>query len=223
MSEFAFAVPGRTECTLATAHGPLHGTLTLPESLVAIAILIHAGLERPADADTLAASLQQAGTGTLRLDLMTASERRYSDVQHNVPLLAQRLLDALALLKQHMLLGDLPVLPIAFCAYGDCSPVAVRVAAWRDHGIFAVVCRGGMIDLAGMLYLRTLTSPLLVLVDADDQRLLQSNRRALREINCPQSCLAVPTEGELASQADSFAFAARQSVKWLVEHLPPAA
>ncbi|HMW18397.1 MAG TPA: hypothetical protein PKN13_11070 [Accumulibacter sp.] len=223
MSELAFSVPGRSECTWTTAHGPVHGTLILPEPLVAIAILIHAGLERRTSDDPLAAILQHAGTGTLLLDLLTASERRYSDIQRNVPLLTQRLLDVLALFKQHMSLGDLPMLPIAFCAYGDCSPAAVRVAAWRDHDIFAVVCHGGMIDLAGMLYLRTLTSPLLVLVDADDQRLLQSNRRALREVNCPSRCLTLADDGETASQMNFSAFAARQSAQWLLEHLPRAA
>jgi hypothetical protein len=85
------------------------------------------------------------------------AEERFADIHHNVSLLARRLLDALALIKQRMLLGELPTLPIGLCAAGDCSPVALRVAALRDHDIFAVVCRGGLIDLAGMLYLRSLS------------------------------------------------------------------
>ena len=69
-----------------------------------------------------------------------------------------------------MLLGELQTLPIGLYAANATSPVAVRVAAQRDHDIAAIVCRGGLIDLAGMLYLRSLESPLLMLVEETDTR-----------------------------------------------------
>jgi hypothetical protein len=100
-----------------------------------------------------------------------------------------------------MLLGELPTLPIGLCASGEGSPVALRAAAVRDHDIFAVVCRGGLIDLAGMLYLRSLTSPLLVLVAADDERVAASNRRALRELRCDKELKLLPASSEQPDSA----------------------
>lgn len=221
MSAGVVTVPGRCEYRLATAHGPLRGTLILPADLLALAILAHAGPVRAANDDALAAVLQHAHIGTLNIDLLAASERRYSDVLHNVSLLAQRLLDALTMLKQQMLLGDLPERPLAFCAIGDCSPAAVRVAALRDHGIFALVCYGGLIDLAGMLYLRSLASPLLLLLDADDQRGLHSNRRAVQELHCPYRCQVVTSAGR-PEEAAAFSSLARETSEWLLAHLPAA-
>lgn len=219
MSAGTRTFPGRSEYSLETAHGTLHGSLLLPEDLRAIVIQVHAGPVKLTHDDALAAILQHARIGTLSLDLLTASERRYSDVLHNVSLLAQRLLDALTMLKQDMLCGDLLERPIAFCAVGDCSPAALRVAALRDHGIFALVCHGGLIDLAGMLYLRSLTSPLLLLVDADDQRTWHSNRRALQELSCPSRCQVIPGD-DSPQKATVFSFVARETAQWLVEHLP---
>lgn len=207
------AVPGRTEIVIASGRDALHAVLTLPADPSALAVLAHAGPTPQARDDALAAILRHAAIGTLTLDLLTESEKRFADVQHNVSLLARRLLDALSMLKHRTQQGELPLLPVALCAFGDCSPVAVRVAALRDHDVFAVVCRNGMIDHAGMLYLRSLESPLLVLLDEDgDERLIASARRALREIACRQSLVPVP--------AGAFDLVARETARWLLAHRP---
>jgi hypothetical protein len=117
-----------------------------------------------------------------------------------------------------MLLSELPTLPIGLCAAGDCSPVALRVAALRDHDIFAVVCRGGLIDLAGMLYLRSLAAPLLVLVSEEDERVTASNRRALRELACRQELKLLPAASP--DSATALGFVARETVHWFFQHLP---
>jgi putative phosphoribosyl transferase len=215
------AFPGQTPIALAAGQGSLQGLLTLPERLSALVVLTHAGPAPAACDDALALILQHAGIGTLTLDLLTPAEERFADLQHNVSLLARRLLDGLALLKQRMLLGELPTLPIGLSAAGDCSPVVLRVAALRDHDIYALVCRGGLIDLAGVLYLRALASPLLLLVDEDDERSTMSNRRALRELACPNELrpLATKAADDPASPA-AFAAIARATALWFIDHLP---
>jgi putative phosphoribosyl transferase len=164
--------------------------------------------------------LQHAGIGTLTLDLLTDAEERFADRHRNVSLLARRLLDALALLKQRMLLGELPTLPIGLCAAGDCSPVVLRVAALRDHDVYAVVCRGGLIDLAGMLYLRSLAAPLLLLVAEDDERVAASNRRALSEISCRRELRLLPANTHSPDSAAAFELVARETARWFVQRLP---
>ncbi|HPT49606.1 MAG TPA: hypothetical protein PLS67_04850 [Accumulibacter sp.] len=214
------ALPGRTEIVIASGREALHAVLTLPAAISALAVLAHAGFAPRTRDDALAAILRHAGIGTLTLDLLTQGEKRFADVQHNVSLLARRLLDALTMLKHRTQQGELPLLPIALCAFDDCSPVAVRVAALRDHDVFAVVCHNGMIDRAGMLYLRSLESPLLVLLDDDDDRLIASGRRALREVACQQSLVLVPAAAESPHSAGAFEVVARETARWLVTHRP---
>jgi hypothetical protein len=218
----ALACPGQTPIALAAGHGMLHGLLTLPERLLALVVLTHAGPAPAARDDALAVILQHAGIGTLMLDLLTPAEERFGDLPHNVSLLARRLLDGLDLLKQRMLLGELPQLPIGLCAAGDCSPVVLRVAALRDHDIYALVCRGGLIDLAGVLYLRSLASPLLLLVADDDERGTLSNRRALRELACPHELRPLAGKAEAPASAATFEAIARASALWFIDHLPAA-
>jgi len=120
-----------------------------------------------------------------------------------------------------MLLGELPTLPIGLCAAGDCSPVALRVAALRDHDIFAIVCRGGLIDLAGMLYLRSLSAPLLVLVGEDDERVTASNRRALHQLSCHHELKLLPPVSP--DPAAALGAVARETALWFVQHRPTLA
>lgn len=212
--------PGGTRISIATSHGPLHGVLTLPAPITALVVLTHAGPTPEARDDALAAVLRHAGVGTLTLDLLTDAEDRFADIHHNVSLLARRLLDGLNLVKQRMLLGELPRLPIGLCGAGDCSPVVLRVAALRDHDIFALVCRGGLIDLAGVVYLRSLTSPLLILVNEDDESAGRSNRRALRELSCRHELKPLPASVHAPDSAAAFECVARATVHWFVHHLP---
>lgn len=183
-------------------------------------MLTHAGQHPAAHDDALAVVLQHSGFGTLTLDLLTPAEERFADLQHNVPLLARRLLDGLAMIRQRMLLGELPTLPIGLCAADGCSPAALRVAAQRDHDIYAVVCRGGLIDLAGTLYLRSLRAALLVLIGEDDERLGASNRRALRELACAHEMKRLPTAAYSPDSAAAFEGIARETARWFVRHLP---
>ncbi|MEF8706479.1 MAG: hypothetical protein V5B07_08595 [Candidatus Accumulibacter sp. UW27] len=198
----------------------LNGVLRLPAQLSALVVLTHAGQLPAARDDALSVILQHAGIGTLRLDLLTGGEGQQTERARNVPLLARRLLDGLSLLKRRMRLGEVPTLPIALCAAGDCSPVVLRVAAERDRDIYAVVCRGGLIDLAGTLYLRSLRSPLLVLVAEDDERVATSNRRALREVSCRHELRLLPAGVDAPDAAAASEQVARETALWLVKHLP---
>ena len=183
-----------------TEHGPLHGLLALPPDACGLIILVHAGATPEMHDAALAAMLREAGLATLLIDLLTHQEERFADTHNNVPLLARRLLDCLALLKRQMLNGELPLLPVGLCAADTTSPVIVRVAALRDHDIAAIACRGGLIDLAGALYLRSLTSPLLLLVGERDGMLLASSQRALKEVTCSKTLAVIPgTESTFAT------------------------
>ena len=94
------------------------------------------------------------------------------------------------------------------------SPVALRVAALRDHDIAAVVCRGGLIDLAGMLYLHSLESPLLMLVEETDEPHLASNRRAFQEIACRKEFKTIPEIGFDYAASAGIATCVQETTVW---------
>lgn len=208
--------------SMASAHGGVRGVLALPAAARALVIIAHAGAGVDERNDALAAVLQHAGMATLTLDLLAQREERFSDLLHNVSLLAKRVLDALGLLKQKALLGELPATPIGLCAAGACTPVVLRVAALRDEDIFAVVCRGGLLDLAGVLYLRSLTAPLLVFAGDADPRSIASNQRALQVVSCRHQFTRLAGNPESPEAAATFEAVARDTAAWFVGNLPPA-
>ncbi len=214
----AFAAP----ISIASEHGQLHGQLSmLPES-AGIVVLAHAMAALDARDEVLASILRHAGLSTLSVDLLARQEEHFSDVHNNVSLLSKRLLDFLGLIKNRMVLGSLPTLPFGLFAANDTSPVAVRVAALRDHDIAAVVCRGGLIDRAGMLYLRSLESPLLMLVEDTDAQILASSDRALQEVSCAHELKLIPEIGIEYAASDGFEISAREATLWFDKHLGAA-
>lgn len=210
--------PGDSRIGIDTEHGSLSGLLSLPQPIAALVVLARAGAALDGRDEALAAALPSAQFGTLILDLLTRSEERFADVPHNLPLLVKRMLDVLKRLKQGMALGELPNLRFGLYAAGDCSAAALRVAAVRDEDVFAVVCRDGLIDLAGMVYLRSLISPLLVLSTVEDERLLASNRRALRELRCRNDLRVLPTNSPEAGE-----FVLGAALPWFVRNRPACA
>lgn len=195
-------------------HGLLYGELaTLPDS-PGLVVLAHAAMALDQKDKLLAGQFRRAGLSTLGVDLLAHQEEHFPDVHNNVPLLAKRLVDFLGLLKNRMQMGELRQQPIGLFAANATSPVAVRVAALRDHDIAAVVCRDGLIDLAGVLYLRSLESPLLLLNEENDTQHVASNRRALLEVSCRKELRLIPDIGVDYAVSAGIAACLREATEW---------
>ncbi len=213
MTEFTpegFGIP----ITLPGANGRLHGTLSLQPDPTGLIVLAHAALSLDGRDGVLAGILRHAGFSTFSVDLLTRHEESFSDVHHNVPLLCNRLLDFLALLRHRMLLGEIAPQPIGLFAANDTTPVIIRVATQRDHDIAALVCRGGLLGLAGKLYLRSLTAPLLLLMEETDEQHLASNRQALQEIHSPCALEMIPEIGIDFAVSSGFESLAQKTSHW---------
>ena len=212
------SIPLSLPCVQGPAHARLHGELTLHPASPGLVVLAYASPVLDAREHVLAGILRHGGLSTLVIDLVAREEEHYSDLHNNVPLLARRLVDVLDLIKNRMLMGELKPLPFGLCAANATSPVAVRVAALRDHDIAALVCRGGLIDLAGLLYLRTLEAPLLQLVEENDATQLAAARRAQKELQALSTVRTIPEIGfEIAGSA-GFEAAARETALWFCKH-----
>jgi hypothetical protein len=204
--------------SIPSEHGLLHGQLALLPEAPGIVVLAHAALALDGRDGLMANLFRHGGLSTLSLDLLARQEEHFPDVHNNVPLLAKRLLDFLGLVKTRMLLGELKTQPLGLCGAHATSSVVVRVAALRNHDIAAVVCRGGLIDLAGMLYLHSLESPLLLLAEETDVHNVASNRRALQEVSCRKELKLIPEIGFDYATSTGFEIASREATQWFVKH-----
>ena len=211
-SDFGIAVSVQSE------HGLLHGSLVIQPGARGIIVLVHDARWLDARDDALSGIFHDAGLSTLSLDLIARQEEHFPDIHHNVSLMARRLLDFLDLIKLRMQLGELPTLPFGLFAANATTPVAVRVAALRDHDIAAVVCRGGLIDLAGVLYLRSLEAPLLVLADETDAQHIASCHRALQQVHCAKELQLIP-EISTDATAHGRAKAACAASEWFCRYI----
>ncbi|MBK1679198.1 hypothetical protein [Rhodocyclus tenuis] len=203
----------------ATSAPPLlPGRLSLPGQARALIILAATDAMFSQELLQLAGALNAAGMATVIEEVLTPDEARFANLHHNTPLLTQRLLDLLALIEQRYVEGGLPVLPIGIYAVGDVSPAAVRAAAQRDRDVGALVCRSGMIDLAGLLYLRTLAAPLLHIVgeQAESQR---PARRALARVEAPNELCPLADGDAQTLPATAFAALTSLTLGWFISHL----
>ena len=211
-----------TPVSLASEHGLLHGQLDFLPGAAGLVVLADAAEALDARENLLAGVFRRAGLSTLTVDLLSRREERYADVHNNVPLLAKRLLEFLGLLKHRTELGELESQPIGLYAANATSPVVVRVAALRDHDIAAIVCRGGLIDLAGMLYLHSLVSPLLLLVEEGDEQHYASGSRAMRELRCAHELKRVPEIGVDSASSAGLARVADEAARWFLTYFKPS-
>ena len=203
--------------SISSEHGRLHGRLSLQPGAKGIVVLAHAAVALDERDTALAKLIRREGLSTLSIDLLARLEEHFVDVHNNVPLLARRLLDFLGLIKNQMLLGELQQQPLGLCGSNATSPVVVRVAALRDHDIRGVVCRGGLIDLAGMIYLRSLSCPLLLLVEETNDLHVASNRRALQKTSCRSQLVVIPEIDMDYAASKGFEIAAQNTAQWFVK------
>lgn len=216
---------GRTDIlpvSLSSEHGTLHGQLGIIPGSPGIVVLAHDTQKLDARDQMLARFFHHAGLSTFSVDLIAAHEESFPDVHNNVPLLAKRLIDFLGLIKHRMQMDELAEQPIGLFAANATSPVVVRVASLRDHDIAAIVCRGGLIDLAGVLYLRSLESPILLLIEETDDLHATSNRRALAEVSCIKALKLIPEIGIEYAISKGFEQYAREVAQWFEQHFGAA-
>jgi len=203
-------------------HGLLHGQLALRPDAKGLVVLVHAAMALDGRDELLAGMLRHGGLSTFSVDLLAKQEEHFTDVHNNVPLLAKRLLDFIGLIRNRMMMGELEMQAIGLCAANATSPVAVRVAAQRDHDIAAVVCRGGLIDLAGMVFLRSLNSPLLMLVEEINVEHVAICQRVMREVPGPKQLKLIPEIGIDFATSSGFEATAVATSQWFAKYLAAA-
>lgn len=163
----------------------------------------------------VAAALQRHGLSTLLFDLLTPEEAQNRRKVFDVPLLGQRVKQAMDWSRQRPDLAGLPC-----CLFGASTGAAAALvaAADRPQDVAAVVSRGGRPDLA-QGHLGQVLAPTLLIVGGNDVDVLELNRQALRQLHCTKRLEVVPGAGHLFEEAGALESVAALAADWFLDHL----
>jgi putative phosphoribosyl transferase len=196
-------------------HG-LEGFLGTSEHAKGVVIFAHgSGSSRFSPRNNrVAGGLRQAGLATLLIDLLRPEEEDDRAKVFDIPLLAARLQDATAWVRQH---DGLAHLPVGYFGASTGAAAALIAAAASPARIAAVVSRGGRPDLAGTA-LAKVQSPALLLVGSLDTQVLGLNRQALEQLQCEKQLLIVPGAGHLFEEPGTLDRVTMLASEWFARH-----
>jgi putative phosphoribosyl transferase len=195
------------------------GRLQLPPAPAGVVVFAHGtGSSRHSPRNRYVASkLQEAGLGTLLMDLLTPGEERDRRNVFDVELLAARVLGACRWLAGR---PDTAGLPIGVFGASTGAAAALWAAAEPGSPVAAVVSRGGRPDLAGPRLSRV-TAPTLLIVGAADPEVLRLNQWAHERLRCPRRLSIVDGASHLFEEPGTLARAAGLATSWFGRYLAP--
>jgi len=196
----------------------LQGTLNVPEHGQGLVIFSHgSGSSRNSARNVSVANvLRDAGIATLLLDLLTREEDADPEVRFDIPLLTERLGDAVRFVSRAAATCSLRI-GLFGASTGAAS--ALRLAAEMPDKVRAVVSRGGRPDLVGDQMLPLVRAPTLLIVGGEDREVIALNRAAVRYLQCEQSLVLVPGAGHLFEEPGTLDRVAVLAREWFARHL----
>lgn len=208
-----------SEVSIPAGAVSLEGILDLPAKARGVVVFSHgSGSGRFSTRNRyVAGELLKSGIGTLLLDLLTQDEDRDYDKRFDIPLLTERLGDAVRFAERHPSTRSLPV-GLFGASTGAAS--ALRVAAAMPREVGAVVSRGGRPDLAGRSVLGNVRAPTLLIVGAADHGVIELNEAARDALTqCTRELVLVPRATHLFEEPGALEAVARLAAAWFQRHL----
>jgi putative phosphoribosyl transferase len=196
----------------------LSADLTIPGNASAIIVFSRAGGGGRNNAldKLVAASLQQAGFGTLLPDLLTEAECLASK-EYDVELLTARLLIVTKWLLRRDLFDHYRV---GYYGVTTGAAAALQASTCLEASIGAIVSLGGRPDLIDSA-IPEVQSPTLLVVGSLDRYVLHMNREALDVLSCPKRLEIIQGATHLFGEGRLGEVAAI-SAAWFSRHLQPA-
>ncbi|MGY1782596.1 phosphoribosyltransferase family protein [Geodermatophilus sp. SYSU D01036] len=209
------------EVEVAAGTVRLAGRLSVPEHPLGLVVFVHgSGSSRHSPRNRYVAGvLQEAGLATLLFDLLTPAEEAHRANVFDVGLLAGRLAQVLAWLRER---PGSRSLPVGLFGASTGAAAALWAAADPHVDVAAVVSRGGRPDLAGPR-LGEVRAPTLLVVGSRDTVVLELNARAARRLRCEHHLAVVPGATHLFEEPGTLEAAAHLAREWFVAHLARAA
>ncbi len=197
----------------------LEGELAIPEGAMGVVLFAHgSGSSRLSPRNQLVAQkLQNAGIGTLLLDLLTDEEAADRDNVFDIDFLAHRLGDATRWLRARR---DARGYAVGYFGASTGAAAALAAAA-QDPMVCAVVSRGGRPDLA-LRHLAEVRAPTLLIVGGRDYGVIELNERAYNLLRCQKSFKIVPGATHLFEESGTLEQVAELASDWFVRHMKGA-
>lgn len=199
----------------------LEGNLTIPESSEGIVLFAHgsgSGRHSPRN-QYVAGVLQEAGLGTLLIDLLTIAEERVDahtmHLRFDIGLLAQRLAGATEWLVDN---EETRHLNIGYFGASTGAAAALVAAARHPDTIRAIVSRGGRPDLAGPS-LPHVRAPTLLIVGGDDEQVIELNEQARERMRAECKIAIVPGATHLFEEPGKLEQVAKLATEWFTKYL----
>jgi len=195
----------------------VQGELVVPEHAKGVVIFAHgSGSSRFSPRNNFVAqNLQDAGFGTLLMDLLTEREDANSENRFDLDLLTWRLE------RSTQWLIDQPrcsSLPIGYFGASTGAAAALNAAATFGPSIAAVVSRGGRPDLA-MEALANVRSPTLLIVGGLDEVVINLNRHAYAKLQTEKHLAIVKGATHLFEEPGTLQEVARLATAWFKKYL----
>lgn len=205
-------------CRIVIGTRALEGELCIVEPARGLVVFAHgSGSSRKSQRNLhVAQTLQRHGLCTLLFDLLTPDEADDRRNVFDIPLLGQRVLEAMDALPT-------PVRDLSLGLFGASTGAAAALvaAASRPDSVQAVVSRGGRPDLARE-HLGLVRAATLLIVGGSDADVLELNRAAYAFLRCEKRIDVVPRATHLFEEAGALEAVTRLASDWFVEHLRPA-
>jgi pimeloyl-ACP methyl ester carboxylesterase len=199
----------------------IDGDLHVPDGAAGLVIFAHgSGSSRFSRRNrAVAQALQDAGFGTLLLDLLTRREEAKDELtgefRFDIPLLGRRVTSAADWAQGR---ADLRGLPLAFFGASTGAAAALIAAAERPDLTRAVISRGGRPDLAAGA-LGAVKAPTLLVVGGNDGPVIELNRAAMRQMRAPVEIVIVPGATHLFEEPGALEQVASLAAGWCRKHL----
>jgi len=204
----------------------LQGDLVIPEQALALVVFAHgSGSSRHSPRNRFVAhELQCRGLGTLLVDLLTEEEDQDVPTRFDIEKLASRLVEVLDWVRGK---PETAGLPTALFGASTGAAAAIRAAGTAEkNAVYAVVSRGGRVDLAGERALMSVGCPVLLIVGEADTQVLEWNRQALVWLPAPSGLEVIPGATHLFEEPGTLGEVARLAGDWflsLLSKIPAAA
>lgn len=200
------------EVIIPAADATLTGILDVPPDARLLVVFAHgSGSSRLSPRNQgVARTLQQAGIGTLLMDLLTESETGQRAQVFDIEHLADRLEAALEWTRRDDRTRHLAV---ALFGASTGAAAALVAASRRPDLVRSVVSRGGRPDLARQ-WLARVKAPTLLIVGGEDIDVLRLNRDALSRLTCPASLEVIPGASHLFEEPGTLQRAATLARDW---------
>jgi len=197
-----------------TGMAVIEGALNIPQNALGIVLFAHgSGSSRFSSRNNYVAQvLQKNNLATLLIDLLTKEEDMDYDNRFDIDMLSERLIETTKWLKKN---DETKNLKIGY--FGASTGAAAAINAATVESVYAVVSRGGRVDLAEE-NLSKVKVPTLLIVGGDDDFVLEVNKEALKKINAEKELAIIPHATHLFEEPGTLEKVAELTAQWFVKH-----